>query len=291
VSGIRLSYVLTTYNKLSYLTQTLPLLIEAREADEEIVIVDGGSGDGSFDYLKNLHIAGKIDTFKSEKDRGEADGTNKAFLLARGEIIKLITDDDVYHIPTIRKCCDFMLANPSVDMLGCNGFGFNTNLEGDNFSITSSEDQFRVWKKTGQPFMICGLSFMFRRTSLARLGLFDVNYKIIDFEYALRITAMKASIAYYTGMGFVNIVNPGSNSSRFYAAIEKERRQLEKLYPTYQYKSGIDQKLIRLKEFILTRILRKQITGTAKHQYADVVRRSVAKLDEFNSGRNFEFLT
>ena len=40
-----LSYVLTTFNKLDYLKITLPLLIEARKPDEEIVVVDGGSTD------------------------------------------------------------------------------------------------------------------------------------------------------------------------------------------------------------------------------------------------------
>ncbi|HRI80047.1 MAG TPA: glycosyltransferase, partial [Cyclobacteriaceae bacterium] len=56
---ITLSYVLTTYNKLPYLRVTIPYLLAACQPDEEIVVVDGGSQDGSAEYLAELHKSGK----------------------------------------------------------------------------------------------------------------------------------------------------------------------------------------------------------------------------------------
>ena len=47
MADIALSYVLTTYNKLPYLRQVLERLVAARQADEEIVVVDGGSTDAT----------------------------------------------------------------------------------------------------------------------------------------------------------------------------------------------------------------------------------------------------
>ena len=56
----RISYVLTTYNKLPYLKQVLGRLVETRRDDEEIVVCDGGSKDGTPAYLQELYDAGLI---------------------------------------------------------------------------------------------------------------------------------------------------------------------------------------------------------------------------------------
>ncbi|WP_460620260.1 glycosyltransferase, partial [Hymenobacter qilianensis] len=55
-----LSYILTTYNKLPYLKQVLERLMAARQEDEEIVVADGGSKDGTVEYLQGLYAAGRI---------------------------------------------------------------------------------------------------------------------------------------------------------------------------------------------------------------------------------------
>jgi glycosyltransferase involved in cell wall biosynthesis len=60
MSNYRISYVVTTYNKLPYLKQVLERLIAARLSDEEIVVTDGGSKDGTPDYLRGLYEAGQI---------------------------------------------------------------------------------------------------------------------------------------------------------------------------------------------------------------------------------------
>ncbi|WP_133273804.1 glycosyltransferase family 2 protein [Hymenobacter radiodurans] len=104
-----LSYILTTYNKLPYLKQVLERLIAARQEDEEIVVADGGSKDGTAEYLQSLYAAGQIQQFISERDKGEAHGFNKCMLMAQGEIIKLITDDDAFYYPAIREAANFMI--------------------------------------------------------------------------------------------------------------------------------------------------------------------------------------
>ena len=96
MSEYTLSYVLTTYNKLPYLRQVVERLVAARQPDEEIIVCDGGSSDGTPEYLSQLHQAGHIQQFVSERDKGEAHGFNKAMLRAKGELLKLVTDDDAF---------------------------------------------------------------------------------------------------------------------------------------------------------------------------------------------------
>ncbi len=250
-----LSYVLTTFNKLDYLKITLPLLIQACKADEEIVVVDGGSSDGSREYLENLFKENKIHALLSEKDKGEAHGINKALFLAKGDLIKIITDDDLYDFEAIQACKNYMQKNPQTDVLGFDGYSCKV-VEKPKFEKTNFIEGFLHWKKDGSAFLFCGLSLLIRKSSLTYLGLFNVNYKIIDMEYSLRITSMKSKIAFYTGNAFINIINPASNSVKFYDVIRKEYHKLRRTYPEARLNFRINNPILMMKER-LNRLTRK----------------------------------
>lgn len=227
---INLSYVLTTYNKLSYLKHTITDLIANCSEDEEIVVVDGGSKDGTTEFLAALFREGKIHQFISENDYGEGHGFNKAFLMAQGELIKIISDDDAYYYPGIKECKEFMLKEKEVFVLGTNGFGVNNIFAQNQFIKRDYSEFYKKWKEVHQPFIFCGLSLMFRKRALPVIGLIDNNFIATDFEWTLRITASKAKLAWYTGFVFINIMNEGSNSSKQFNKILKERLKLENFY-------------------------------------------------------------
>ncbi|MBL7901825.1 MAG: glycosyltransferase family 2 protein [Bacteroidia bacterium] len=250
-----LSYVLTTFNKLDYLKITLPLLIEARKPDEEIVVVDGGSTDGTKVYLENLLKENKIQVVLSEKDKGEAHGINKALFLAKGDWIKIVTDDDLYDFEAIQVCKTYMQNHPDTDVLGFDGYSSKV-MEKTRFEKTNFIEGFHQRKKDGSAFLFCGLSLLIRRSSLSYLGLFNANYKIIDMEYSLRITSMKSKVAFYTGHAFINIVNPASNSVKFYDVIRKEYHRLRRTYPEARLNFRINNPILMMKER-LNRLTRK----------------------------------
>ncbi|GGF69336.1 hypothetical protein GCM10011375_25500 [Hymenobacter qilianensis] len=206
-----LSYILTTYNKLPYLKQVLERLMAARQEDEEIVVADGGSKDGTVEYLQGLYAAGRIQQFISERDKGEAHGFNKCMLMARGEIIKLITDDDAFYYPAIRESKQFMLEHPEIDVLSGNtGLIHLENLA----QATIYEDvanNFRRWLDNKEVVWMIGLPFLIRRKSLAITGLFHTGVVQVDTEFTYRITSLNVNLAWSTAMLSVRIENPQSN--------------------------------------------------------------------------------
>ncbi|NVO32127.1 glycosyltransferase [Hymenobacter lapidiphilus] len=211
MSDFAISYVVTTYNKLPYLRQVLGRLVAARLADEEIVVADGGSTDGTPEYLRELFEAGQIQQFVSERDKGESHGFNKCMLMAKGGIIKLITDDDAFCYSAIREAAGFMQKHPEVDvMMGYTGL---LALEDPRY-LTLYEDvaeNFKRWLNHKEAVWMIGLPMLIRRSALALTGLFNTGVVQVDTEFTYRITSLNVSLAWSSQVLSVRIENPQSN--------------------------------------------------------------------------------
>lgn len=91
----KVSIITSTYNCIDNLRQnfkTTPLFGRDKNLIQWIVI-DGGSSDGTSDFLKDL--GDLIDVLIIEKDRGIYDAWNKGLSFARGEFITFIGSDDI----------------------------------------------------------------------------------------------------------------------------------------------------------------------------------------------------
>ena len=229
MSVISLSYIVTTRNKLPYLKECVQSLLENVLPDEEIIVVDGASTDGSVEYLRELFNIGKIHQFLSEPDLCQAHGTNKAILLARGELIKLITDDDVYCYPEIRICKNFMLSHPDIDML-------SGNIADSRFDRLSrvvirsyAERNFLDWMEHKKRYFWFGdQGLLFRRDQLPLIGLLHTGVICIDVEMSVRITSQRQiNLAWYSGIVALSTTNPHSNGVRLLNASEYYRINLD----------------------------------------------------------------
>jgi len=208
-----LSYIIATRNRLPFLKITLFVLLASVQPDEEIVVVDGGSTDGSKEYLQSLFEEGKIDQFISEPDKNQAHAWNKAMLLAKGTVLKKIIDDDVFCYEAIGECKNYMLQNPGVDVLISNDLASALNNH-QNIQQCNRLLQFEKWKRGLMPSFTFGdVHMLIRRTSLAYIGLYNTAFVMMDWEYSLRISYLKANIAYYTGYNALSVDHPQTISS------------------------------------------------------------------------------
>lgn len=237
MNKITLSYILATRNKLPYLKGTLENIIANKTASDEILVADGDSNDGTKEYLENLKNAGKIDYYVSEKDAGLAHALNKLCLKANGELIKYLSDDDAFDYDVIKKCRDFMLSNPNIDLVNTNGGSLNNPgraiTEKDPEQIVRSLDYldpFKIWQKTHTPFYFCDLGVIFRRDSLPVVGMWNSLFPGPDIEFSLRVSAGKSKIAWYTGYSYVNISNPKSISLTQMKKTDGLKTRLDKFY-------------------------------------------------------------
>ena len=215
MSGINLSYIISTKNRLPFLKILL-------------------GTDGSAEYLKELYTAGKIHQYVSEPDKNQAHGWNKALLMAKGTIIKKLIDDDVFSYQAIRICKQYMLQNPQVGVVISNDLG-GTLSNYKNVHIGTRKEQFEKWRDGSVPSFSFGDVYMLiRRTALAYIGLYNTSYVMMDWEYSLRMSYLKAKIVYYTGYNAMSVAHPQTVSSLKDAKLVEEQGKRGSIF--YEYK-------------------------------------------------------
>lgn len=250
MNKIKLSYVITTYNKLPFLLESMPRLISAKKPDEEIIVVDGNSSDGSQEYLGHLFQEKKIDQYKSEIDFGEAHGFNKALLMAQGTLIKIITDDDLFDYAKISKCRVYMedLKNSDIDIVLSPVININDYRKKEYNIIAKIENpiKFELYR---QPFNTCGLGIMLRKSSIPLLGLFNPSFVWVDYEYLMRVCYSKANVAIFNSPLAVRFGNTQSNSHKFSKRLDIEKKLINSFHHGI-YGSSSDIKLDNLTTFL-----------------------------------------
>ena len=106
---MKISIITPTFNRTTYLNQTIESIVTQKgDFELEYIIQDGGSGQELIDILEKwkrkidnnqIEIGCKKLTFNYfiEKDNGMYDAINKGFEKATGEIMAWLNSDDMYH--------------------------------------------------------------------------------------------------------------------------------------------------------------------------------------------------
>ena len=290
---INLSYITTSKNKMPYLKINIEKLLEHKKGDEEIVIIDGASTDGSREYVEELKKAGKIEYALSEPDLSESHALNKAFLAARGALIKIITDDDAYSYPVIEKCKKFMLEHPGIDILGTDGGSYKNE---DSRILTIRRvggyaNNYIKWQKDHTPFEFSGVGIMFRRSSIPILGFWNLSFKAADAEYTYRTTAGPANLAWCLAPSFVFIRTPEGVTMNNMERMKEENRKLRKFYLNENASSAFVMKTKRLARVFINSINLRNKNKKNKYQsWAELYAEAGKWLEEKNLNKKPEFL-
>lgn len=287
---LNLSYIISTYNKIDFLKITIQEILKHISEDEELIIVDGGSNDGTLLLLEELKNNKKIDKFISDSDLGEAHGFNKGIFISSGKIIKLITDDDFFDYKLIKLIKKFMLINNDVDVVGSNIADYFPSVSNLIYENSSNIDYIN-YKTNGIPFSFCGLALMINRESFAKIGILNTSFKAVDSEFTLRFTNDKR----ITFVWFNNIVavriDSGfkSNFNKFYHQILEENLRLNLLYGLQTKQVLSQMKIFNNRNNFLLRLFSKKIRNDYYYHKNNNSKFNVSFNELFNNSK--EWLT
>jgi glycosyltransferase involved in cell wall biosynthesis len=111
----RASIVTISFNQAEFLERAIRSVVEQNYSNIEYIVVDPGSTDGSRDVIEKYRS--RISKIIYEKDSGPANGLNKGFAAATGEIFGYINADDAYLPGAISKAVATFQSRPRADII------------------------------------------------------------------------------------------------------------------------------------------------------------------------------
>jgi glycosyltransferase involved in cell wall biosynthesis len=116
---MKISIVTLSFNQQAYLREAIESILQQGYPELEYIIVDPGSTDGSRELIQSY--SGQISHVIFGSDRGAADGLNKGFSLATGEVFGFLNADDLLAPGSLQRVADFFRQHAECDMAFGNG--------------------------------------------------------------------------------------------------------------------------------------------------------------------------
>lgn len=112
---MKFSVVTISFNQARYLEEAILSVLAQQGVDIEYIIVDPGSTDGSREIIERYRDRFAHVIF--ERDDGPADGLNRGFALATGDILCYLNSDDTFLPDAFSVAAREMANSPELDVL------------------------------------------------------------------------------------------------------------------------------------------------------------------------------
>lgn len=112
---MRISIVTSVFNGMPYLAAAMDSVAGQQGVEVEHVVADGGSRDGSLEYLQTA--VSSVARILEGPDRGVYDALNKGFAQSSGDILGLLHADDLFARRDVLSQVAQVFQDPSVDMV------------------------------------------------------------------------------------------------------------------------------------------------------------------------------
>ncbi len=128
----RLSIGLPVYNGEEYLAESLDALLGQSFTDFELIITDNASTDGTEEIARKYVAAdSRVRYERLARNVGAAGNHNYVFTLARGELFKWASHDDLYGRELLARCVAALDEHPEIVL----AHSWNATIDGDGTVI------------------------------------------------------------------------------------------------------------------------------------------------------------
>lgn len=182
---MKISIVVPSFNQAAYLRDCLESLTSQTVSPApEIIVMDGGSTDGSVEIIKEY--ADRLAFWRSEKDGGQTAALIEGFARATGDVFGWLNSDDyLWSSDVLASVAEAFERNSDADM-----------VSGDLVYVKSDGTPFMmdmVMRPTGGLLrywmVIAQQSTFFRRSAYERVGGLDPSFNFcMDFDLFQRIS-------------------------------------------------------------------------------------------------------
>lgn len=236
---MKISIVTISFNQRKYLKKCIDSILSQDYPNLEYIIVDPGSSDGSRELIESYGDK-VIRVF--EKDSGAADGLNKGFSMATGEILGFINSDDELLPGALKVIAESFQKHQGFDVIS--GCGYFTDSDGKRLkAIVPSK--FTPWRYAMGVVSIFQQGTLFKRSAFLKTSGFNKENKtcwdgelFLDMALAgAKFMTIGSDIAIFrlhdgsiTGSGRLNEIYQKERERLFLKSIGRPRKPLDRIY-------------------------------------------------------------
>lgn len=228
----KVSVIITTYNSMPYLPDTLNSVLQQTFTDLEVIIVDDGSTDQTTAW------AAQVDdprvTLVSQSNQGVSVARNTGINHAQGEYIAFLDGDDLWLTNKLEQQVELLDRHSHIGLVHTwlalmDEQGLLTGR------IMATQVEGKVWQQIIENNMVACSAAMVRRVCLTTVGIFEPSLRVAeDWDLWIRIAAsypfavIKQPLVQYRLHG-------NSKSKKYPAMVQDFRTIIERAFESVPY--------------------------------------------------------
>jgi glycosyltransferase involved in cell wall biosynthesis len=195
---VKFSIVTPSFNGFRYLERTAQSVLSQRgDFDLQWIVVDGGSNDGTQDFLRSLASDPRV-TWTSEPDRGQSHAINKGLSVATGDVLAWLNSDDLYTPGALATAADALRRHESAGWAvgRCDVVDFAEREIRQNVTRYKDRQLRRFsFRRLLRENFISQPAVFWRRDFGERAGLLDESlHYTMDYDLWLRMAKLQAPL-------------------------------------------------------------------------------------------------
>lgn len=205
---MRVSIVTLSFDQAAFLERAMRSVLDQDHPDIEYIVVDPGSTDGSRDLIGRFRD--RLALAIEEPDDGPADGLNKGFARATGEIFAYLNADDAFLPGAVSGAVRALASHPTAAVVYAHGYIVD---ERGRVRRRFRSNRFSRWRFAFGGVNVMQQATFFRRAAFQAVGGFNVaNRTCWDAELLVDIACRGGALRACDAMWAVFTVHPESIS-------------------------------------------------------------------------------
>ena len=236
----RIATIIACFNAEQFIGRALKSFAEQTYENKELIIVDGGSSDGTVNAIKASGAEAKV---ISEPDEGIFDAWNKGIKLASGDWIHFLGADDLYADRFVFKNMSKILDGAESKSLIVYGQVSITDKDGIEIHVSGAPWSAKDFRHNGMAIPHQGT---FHHVSLFRdYGLFEIKSRYLH-TYEMLLRYLRDHDAIFAGSILVARMETGGYSGRAENQLSLwiEYMRAQRLHGTFRFNRTLAFKLL-----------------------------------------------
>jgi glycosyltransferase involved in cell wall biosynthesis len=180
-----LTVITPVFNNATFISLAIENYLSQCCETSELLIMDGGSTDGTKEVIAQYANVHPTIRWISEKDKGQSDAMNKGIALAKGKYISFLNVDDYYSEGCLNEVCQILTKHPDINYLvgDCNVWDQTGKLIYVNRPYKVKK--YHVF--SGHHFSVNPSAYFYQKSLHDKVGLYPLdNHYNMDLEMILR---------------------------------------------------------------------------------------------------------